>query len=82
MTFDAILGQTSGLDGLLSGDARWILWLLLVGIVGLWLLIRRTQKRSYRSAMTSRERERDLRAQDPDLAENQRGEDDEPDARV
>ena len=81
MVLDLIVGQTSGLDGLLSGDARWVLWLLLGGIVGLWLVIRRTQKRSYRSAMSARERERRLRAQDPDLAENQAPED-EPDGRA
>ena len=78
MAVDAILAQTSGLDGLLTGDARWILWLLLAGIVCLWLVIRRTQKRSYRSAMSARERERQLRAQDPDLAGNQPRDEDGP----
>jgi len=45
-----------------------VLWLLLAGgIVGLFLIINRTRKRSYRAYMSKADREDELKANDPDM---------------
>jgi hypothetical protein len=46
----------------------WLVWLLLgAGIVGLFLIINRTRKRSYRHYMDKAEREAEMKTNDPDM---------------
>ncbi|MEN8040504.1 MAG: hypothetical protein ABFR95_03280 [Actinomycetota bacterium] len=47
----------------------WTIWsaLLAVGIVGLYVVISRTRKRSYRDIMTRQEHEAQMKANDPDM---------------
>lgn len=63
----AILAQTE-LNLPTSGGEEIIAWLLLAGgIVGLFLIINRTRKRSYRHYMDRAQREAELKASDPDM---------------
>lgn len=67
MHASAFVGQ-SGFDLPSAGGGEIILWLLLgAGIVGLWLIINRTRKRSYREYMTRAQREEELKRADPDM---------------
>lgn len=51
-----------------AGGGEIIVWLLLAaGIVGLYLVINRTRKRSYRDYMSRAEREAEMKANDPDM---------------
>lgn len=46
----------------------WLVWLLLgAGIVGLFMIINRTRKRSYRHYMDKAAREAEMKANDPDM---------------
>lgn len=67
MTAPAILAEHVGSvpD---SGGGAILIWVLLAfGIVGLYLIIRRTQRRSYDDIMTREQREAEMRANDPDM---------------
>jgi len=51
-----------------AGGGEIVVWLILAaGIVGLFLIINRTRKRSYRSYMDRAQSEADLKASDPDM---------------
>ena len=50
-----------------SSNGTILLWILGAGIVGLYILINRTRKRSYREYMSRAQREEDLKANDPDM---------------
>lgn len=51
-----------------DGIGAWIIWLLLgAGIIGLFLVINRTRKSSYRHYMSRAERESEMKANDPDM---------------
>ncbi len=70
MLHAAIVAQTEIDLPTAAGDeiGAWIIWLLLgAGIVGLFLLINRTRKRSYRHYMSHTERESEMKANDPDM---------------
>ncbi|MEN8238588.1 MAG: LPXTG cell wall anchor domain-containing protein [Actinomycetota bacterium] len=57
----------SGFDLPQTGGG-WVIWLLLsAGIIGLFVIINRTRKRSYRDYMDREKREAELRANDPDM---------------
>jgi len=54
-----------------AGGGEIVVWLILAaGIVGLFLIINRTRKRSYRSYMDRAQREADLKANDPDMKQD------------
>ncbi len=67
----AILAQTEINLTTSAGDeliATIIAWLLLAGgIIGLFLIINRTRKRSYRHYMDRAQREAEMKANDPDM---------------
>ncbi len=68
MRYVAILAQTTELSLPTSGGGEIVAWLLLAGgIVGLFLIINRTRKRSYRHYMDQAKREAELKANDPDM---------------
>lgn len=51
-----------------EGGGAVVMWVILAaGIVGLYVVISRTRKRSYRTYMTRSEREAAIKANDPDL---------------
>ncbi len=51
-----------------TGGGETLLWLLLAaGIVGLYFIVSRTRKRSYRRYMSRADREAELRSNDPDM---------------
>lgn len=51
-----------------AGGGAIIVWVLLaLVIVGLYLVIRRSQRRSYEDFITRDQREREFRANDPDM---------------
>lgn len=53
-----------------AGDelGAWLVWLLLAaGIVGLFVIINRTRKRTYRHYMDKATREAEMKANDPDM---------------
>lgn len=51
-----------------AGGGAILLWVVLAaGIVGLYVLITRTRKRSYRDYMSRAEREAEMKANDPDM---------------
>lgn len=51
-----------------AGGGAIFVWLLLgAGIIGLYVVINRTRKRSYREYMSRAEREEELKANDPDM---------------
>ena len=51
-----------------AGGGAIVVWVLLAaGIVGLFLIINRTRKRSYQSYMDRSKREAELKANDPDM---------------
>lgn len=55
-----------------AGGGEIVVWILLAaGIVGLFLIINRTRKRSYQSYMERAKREEQLRANDPDMKKNE-----------
>ncbi len=55
-----------------AGGGEIIIWVLLAaGIVGLFLIINRTRKRSYQSYMDRAKREAELRANDPDMKKDE-----------
>ncbi len=57
-----------GFDLPSAGGGEIIIWLLLAaGIVGLFMIINRTRKRSYREYMHRAKREEELKANDPDM---------------
>ncbi len=63
----AILAQTE-VNLPSAGGGEIFIWLLLGGgIVGLFLIINRTRKRSYRHYMDRARREAELKANDPDM---------------
>ena len=63
----AILAQTE-VNLPTSSGQEIVAWLLMAGgIVGLFLIINRTRKRSYRHYMNRAEREAELKANDPDM---------------
>jgi len=62
------LVATEPQGGLPGGGAETVIWVVLGAVlVGLYLLIRRTRRRSERAFMDARRREDQLRANDPDL---------------
>jgi len=64
----APLVAQGGFDLPSPGGGEIIIWLLLAtGIVGLFMIINRTRKRSYREYMRRASREEELKANDPDL---------------
>ena len=51
-----------------AGGGAIFVWLLLgAGIIGLYVVISRTRKRSYREYMSRAQREEELKANDPDM---------------
>lgn len=51
-----------------AGGGAIFVWLLLgAGIVGLYVVINRTRKRSYREYMSRAQREQEMKANDPDM---------------
>ena len=51
-----------------AGGGAIFVWLLLgAGIIGLYVVINRTRKRSYREYMSRAQREEELKANDPDM---------------
>ncbi len=51
-----------------GGGAETVVWVVVGAVlVGLYLLLRRTRRRSERAFMDARRREEQLRANDPDL---------------
>jgi len=51
-----------------AGGGAILIWLLLgAGIIGLYVVINRTRRRSYREYMSRAEREEELKANDPDM---------------
>ncbi len=51
-----------------AGGGEILVWLLIAGvIVGLFLIVNRTRKRSYRHYMDRAAREAELKANDPDM---------------
>ncbi len=51
-----------------AGGGAIFVWLLLgAGIIGLYVVINRTRKRSYRDYMSRAQREEELKANDPDM---------------
>ena len=51
-----------------AGGGAILLWVILAaGIVGLYVLITRTRKRSYQDYMSRAEREAEMKANDPDM---------------
>ena len=67
MPIASVLAQ-SGFSLPEAGGGEIVVWLLLAaGIVGLFLIINRTRKRSYQSYMGRARREAELRANDPDM---------------
>ncbi len=51
-----------------AGGGAILVWLLLgAGIVGLYILISRSRKRSYRHYMSRSEHEAEMKANDPDM---------------
>jgi hypothetical protein len=51
-----------------AGDGAILIWLLLgAGIIGLYVVINRTRRRSYREYMSRAERDEELKANDPDM---------------
>ncbi|GMQ92674.1 MAG: hypothetical protein BMS9Abin12_0151 [Acidimicrobiia bacterium] len=51
-----------------AGGGAIIVWVsLAIGIIGLYVVISRTRKRSYRSYMSRGEREAEMKANDPDM---------------
>ncbi len=68
MRYVAILAQTTEVSLPTSGGGEVVAWILLAGgIVGLFLIINRTRKRSYRHYMDRTQREAELKANDPDM---------------
>jgi len=54
-----------------GGGGEIIVWLILAaGIVGLFLVINRTRKRSFNEYMSRAEREAKLKADDPDMKQD------------
>ena len=54
-----------------AGGGEIVVWLLLAaGIIGLFLIVNRTRKRSYQSYMDSAQREAELKANDPDMKQD------------
>jgi hypothetical protein len=55
-----------------GGGGEIIVWLLLAaGIVGLFLVINRTRKRSFKDYMSRAEREAKMKADDPDMKKDE-----------
>jgi hypothetical protein len=55
-----------------GGGGEIIVWLLLAaGIVGLFLVINRTRKRSFKDYMSRAEREAKMKADDPDMKQDE-----------
>jgi hypothetical protein len=55
-----------------AGGGAILLWVILAaGIVGLYVLITRTRKRSYRDYMSRAEREAEMKANDPDMKQTE-----------
>jgi hypothetical protein len=51
-----------------AGGGEILVWLILAaGIVGLFFVINRTRKRSYRDYMSRTEREEEMKRNDPDM---------------
>jgi len=51
-----------------AGGGAIIVWVVLAsGIIGLYVVISRTRKRSYRRYMSRDERDAELKANDPDM---------------
>ena len=51
-----------------AGGGAIFVWLLLgAGIIGLYLVINRTRKRSYRDYLSRSDREAEMKANDPDM---------------
>lgn len=51
-----------------AGGGAIFVWLILgAGIVGLYVVITRTRRRSYREYMSREDREAELKANDPDM---------------
>jgi hypothetical protein len=66
--FAAPLLAQSGFDLPQAGGGEIVVWLLLAaGIVGLFLIINRTRKRSFNDYMSRAEREAKMKANDPDM---------------
>ncbi|MFV1963503.1 MAG: LPXTG cell wall anchor domain-containing protein [Acidimicrobiia bacterium] len=65
---NAAIATESGFDLPSTGGGEVLLWLLLAGgIVGLYFVISRTRKRSYRAYMSKTDREAELKSNDPDM---------------
>jgi len=63
-----IVAQSTELNLPEAGGGEIFIWVILAAvIVGLYLIITRTRKRSFRSYMDREQREADQRANDPDM---------------
>jgi heme exporter protein D len=63
-----VLAQSTELNLPEAGGGEIIVWVILaVVIVALYVIITRTRKRSYRSYMDREQREAEMRANDPDM---------------
>ncbi|GMQ97984.1 MAG: hypothetical protein BMS9Abin17_0488 [Acidimicrobiia bacterium] len=65
------IATESGFNLPSTGGGEALLWLLLAGgIIGLYLIISRTRKRSYRDYMSRADREAELKSNDPDMKDS------------
>lgn len=67
MVAAAVLAQENSVIPEAGGGAIIVWVLLALVIVGLYLVIRRSQRRSYEDFITRDQREREFRANDPDM---------------
>lgn len=66
LTASLLAQETSAIPD--AGGGAILVWLLLaMGIIGLYVLITRTTRRSYKDFLTRPEREAELKANDPDM---------------
>ena len=71
MPISPVLAQ-SGFSLPEAGGGEVVVWVILAaGIVGLFLVINRTRKRSYQSYMDRAEREAEMKANDPDMKQEE-----------
>jgi hypothetical protein len=67
MWLAAIVAQVADLPE--AGGGGWFYWLIGAGVIlGLWFLIARTRRKSYRAYWERKRREEEMRANDPDMA--------------
>lgn len=63
----SLLAQETSTIPEAGGGATAVLWMLGLGIAGLYLIIARSRKRSYREYMSQADRDAEMKANDPDM---------------